>query len=108
MIYHWCPAEDWEAADGFYASPSLADEGFIHFSFRDQVTRTATEIDRGRPDLVLLGVDDSRLEVVIEDSYGIGEEYPHVYGPIPTEAVMVVTPFPCEDDGSFTFPATAE
>lgn len=107
MIYHWCPAQDWDAADESYRAPSLSDEGFIHFSFREQVERTATAIDRGLDDLVLLCVDDSDLSVVVEDSYDIGEEFPHVYGLIPKSAVSRVVPFPCKSDGSFRLPPGA-
>lgn len=104
MIYHWCPATDWDSAEDFYVAPSLAEEGFIHFSFRTQVADTASELDRGRTDLVLLSVDEANLSVVVEDSYGLGVAYPHVYGPIPTDAVLEVTPFPCGPDGRFVLP----
>lgn len=103
-IYHWCPAEDWESAHDEYVAPSLAEEGFIHFSYRHQVARTATALDRGRRDLVLLCVDPSGLEVVEEDCYEVGERYPHVYGPIPAEAVTGVFAFPPQPDGSFLLP----
>ncbi len=104
MIYHWCPKEDWDPAGGAHMATSLDEEGFIHFSFRGQVERTATAIDKGRNGLVLLCVDDSNLEVVVEDSYDIGEDFPHVYGPIPRTAITRVIPFPCETDGSFRLP----
>jgi uncharacterized protein (DUF952 family) len=104
VIYHWCPSEDWERVSTEFVAPSLAVEGFIHFSYRDQVERTATSIDRGRLGLVLLTVDDSDIEVVVEDCYEIGEEYPHVYGPIPGEAVIAVHPFPPSVDGTFQLP----
>jgi uncharacterized protein (DUF952 family) len=104
VIYHWCPEEDWTDAVDNYTSPSLAEEGFIHFSFLEQIARTATAIDRGRDGLVLLCVDDTDLDVVVEDSYNIGEKFPHVYGAIPSRSVMHVVPFPAEPDGSFRVP----
>ncbi len=104
-IYHWCPAEIWAATTDTYVAPSLAEEGFIHFSYRHQVARTATSLDRGRTDLVLVCFDSAALEVVEEDCYEIGERYPHVYGPIPVPAVKAVVPFPPEPDGSFRLPA---
>jgi uncharacterized protein (DUF952 family) len=107
MIYHWCPSSNWDSAGAAYESPSLAEEGFIHFSYRDQVARVASAIDRGRGDLVLLCVDEGTLEVVVEDSYNIGEEFPHIYSAIPKPMVAAVVPFPCERDGSFRFPADA-
>lgn len=104
-IYHWCPAEAWETSDDEYRAPSLDEEGFIHFSYQQQVARTATALDRGRTGLVLLSVDAATLEVVDEDFYEIGESYPHVYGPIPKAAVTGVVPFPPQADGSFRLPS---
>lgn len=103
-IYHWCSAEEWDSAFEEYIAPSLAEEGFIHFSYEHQLERTAAALDRGRTDLVLLCVDALTLEVVDEDCYEIGECYPHVYGPIPAAAVTDVVPFPPQPDGSFRFP----
>lgn len=108
MIYHWCPSEDWESTGDVYTTHTLEMEGFIHFSTRDQVERTATSLDRGRRGLVLLSVDESGLEVFYEDCYEVGEEFPHVYQPVPRESVVAVTPFPPESDGSFRFPARAD
>jgi uncharacterized protein (DUF952 family) len=107
MIYHWCPKDDWNPSADSYEAESLREEGFIHFSFRDQVAPTATAIDGGRSGMVLLCVDDSQLDVVVEDTYEIGEEFPHVYSAIPTKAVIRVIPFPSESDGSFSLPEGA-
>ncbi|CAN5859925.1 DUF952 domain-containing protein [soil metagenome] len=104
-IYHWCPAEAWDSAEDEYVAPSLDEEGFIHFSYRHQVARTATALDRGRTDLVLLCVDPANLEVVDEDCYDTGERYPHIYGPIPKVAVTEEVPFPPQADGSFRLPS---
>lgn len=104
FIYHWCPAETWDSTVDEYEAPSLAEEGFIHFSYKHQVERTATALHRGQTDLVLLCVDDTTVEVVDEDCYELGEEFPHVYGPIPVASVVAVLPFPSERDGAFRLP----
>lgn len=104
IIYHWCPAEAWDAAVDEYVAPSLIEEGFIHFSYRHQVERTATALHRGQTDLVLLCVDDTTVEVVDEDCYELGEKFPHVYTPIPVASVIAVLPFPSEPDGAFRLP----
>ncbi len=104
-IYHWCPADAWASTTGEYSPPSLDEEGFIHFSYEHQVEPTATALDRGRTDLVLLCVDPTTLEVVDEDCYETGERFPHIYGPIPVAAVTDVYPFPSLPDGSFRLPA---
>lgn len=104
MILHFCPRGDWETSSDPYVAPSLADEGFIHCSAPHQVARVATSVEPGRDDLVLLCLDERSLPVRWEDCYELGEEFPHVYGPIPHGSVTAVVPFPCEADGSFTLP----
>lgn len=104
MIYHWCSQQAWDQVEDSYEPPSLVEEGFIHFSFEEQVARTATIFDHGKQDLVLLCVDESGLNLVIEDSYGAGEEFPHLYSPLDRKAVVKVVPFPAEIDGSFRLP----
>ena len=105
MLYHWCRAAEWEVSGDAYSAPSLASDGFIHCSYRHQVERTAGAVDAGRDDLVLLTIAPDGLSVIDEDCHEIGEEYPHVYGPIPRASVVAVTPFPPEADGTFRLPA---
>lgn len=104
MIYHWCSRADWETTRHEYRSSTFEDDGFIHFSFRHQVERTATALEAGRRDLVLLCVDEAGLPVKVEDCCGSGEGFPHVYGPIPIASVVAVLPFPPLADGKFRFP----
>ena len=108
MIYHFCPRVDWEAAQraGSYTAESLTAQGFIHCSPLDHVHVTATTIARGRTDLVLLEVDESRVDAptVWEDGDPpdpTGRQFPHVYGPIPLDAVVRVRDFRPAADGSF-------
>lgn len=105
MIYHWCPAADWEQAGDSYAPAGLAEEGFIHCSYAHQVGRVATALYAGQTDLVILSIEERGLPVAVEDCYESGEEFPHVYGPIPRAAVVDVKPFPPGPDGTFSFPA---
>jgi uncharacterized protein (DUF952 family) len=97
-LYHIAFRSDWEAAkaDGEYAistrGRSLVDEGFIHCSFAEQVDATADRFYADVDDVVVLRIDPGRLAspVVVEDLDGIGEQFPHVYGPIPVDAVVEV------------------
>ncbi|MER5601147.1 DUF952 domain-containing protein [Streptomyces sp. NPDC002265] len=91
----------WDAAReaGAYAMSTrgrtLAEEGFIHCSTRAQLPRVAAFL-YGAPDapddLVVLVVDPARLgaPVKYEAPEPGGEEFPHVYGPIPVDAVVDV------------------
>ncbi len=98
-ILHLALQDDWDAAvasGGVYdrstVGVSLAEEGFIHCSFPDQVVATAGRYYAGRDDVVVLVIDTDRLdaEVRVEDLSGTGVEFPHIYGPITADAVVDV------------------
>jgi uncharacterized protein (DUF952 family) len=103
-IVHITERSLWEAAlkSGTYETSTrgrtLQQEGFIHFSTRPQLPRIAAFLyaDYEGPDeLVVLVVDPARLDVPLryEAMPPDGEEFPHVYGPIPVEAVVAVEPW---------------
>ena len=98
-IFHIATATDWRAtlATGTYttstAGRSLAEEGFIHASRREQVQGVFDRYYRGLgEDLVLLTIDPARLESEVRMD-PVGEDtYPHVHGPINRSAVVDVEP----------------
>jgi uncharacterized protein (DUF952 family) len=108
-IFHVTAAADWCAAlpTGAYRlstrGHSLDDVGFIHCSYADQVTRVANAIYRGVHGLVLLVIDPARLcSPVHDEAPGDSEEkFPHIYGPLNTDAVVEVRPFEPSADGTF-------
>lgn len=108
MILHITTRAAWGAAQraGRYEAPSLAEEGFIHLSSPDQVTRVADARFRGTPDLVLLCVAPERLTAPVrhETSDAGAETFPHLYGPLDLDAVLAVVAFPEGPDG-FELPA---
>ncbi|MBX9634221.1 MAG: DUF952 domain-containing protein, partial [Magnetospirillum sp.] len=106
-IYHMCRAEEWQAAQaaGAYAGSSQdAADGFIHFSTASQVIESAAKHRAGQSGLVLLAVDAVRLGAPLrwEPSRG-GQLFPHLYGSLPLNAVVAVTPLPL-DGGLHVFP----
>lgn len=114
VIYHIATSADWNRAlaDGEYTrstvDKTLAEEGFIHASQASQVTRTANKFYRGVPgDLVLLVIDEGRVraEVRYESVPGAELPFPHIYGPLNTDAVLEARPFAPGADGTFAFQA---
>ncbi len=89
---------------GKYEAESLASEGFIHCSTREQILRTAARFYGGQKGLVLLCIDAAQLGPALRFEAADGEQFPHCYGAIPLEAIVVVIDFPCASDGSFTLP----
>jgi uncharacterized protein (DUF952 family) len=98
-IFHIATVDEWQAAQlaGDYRvstlGRSLADEGFIHASRADQVdgVRNAFYADPGLR-LVLLEIDPARLDVELRLEVPPGAEaaFPHIYGPLRTDAVVAV------------------
>jgi uncharacterized protein (DUF952 family) len=106
-IFHIVAERDWRAAcaQGSYRPASLEQEGFVHFSYRHQVARTANARFADRDDLLVVEVDPARLAdpVVEEDLYGSDEDFPHVYGAIPTSAAVAEHLLIRGPSGDFSF-----
>ncbi|WP_336921666.1 DUF952 domain-containing protein [Aquipuribacter sp. SD81] len=95
-IYHltepalWDEALEAGAYEGSTRGAALAEVGVVHCSFAHQVDAVAAAVyDDREDDLLLLRIDPSRLvsEVREEDLDGLGQAFPHVYGPVPVQAV---------------------
>jgi uncharacterized protein (DUF952 family) len=94
IIYHVTTKQEWANAtkQGFYESPSLAAEGFIHCSQENQVAGVLERYFAGQKDLVKLVIDTDKLtsRFVFEWSPSVEDTFPHIYGPINTDAVVKV------------------
>lgn len=98
-LYHLALASDWDPeADEYRGSTlgrTLDEEGFVHCSTAGQVQPTADRFYTGRRDVVLLTLDPARIGAPIRVESG----FPHVYGPLPTAAVVRAAPVPLGPDG---------
>jgi uncharacterized protein (DUF952 family) len=107
-IIHITKKTDWEKAKaaGVYTAPSLIIAGFIHCSLVHQITSVANFNYKGQLGLILLEINESKVkrEVKYEDLENIGQLFPHIYGPLNTDAVLRTVDFPPESDGSFKLP----
>jgi uncharacterized protein (DUF952 family) len=108
-IYHICRADEWRAAEAAGSHPGSsqdAADGFIHFSTATQVEQSAAKHRAGQDGLVLLAVDPTRLGDALkwEPSRG-GALFPHLYGPLPADAVVWAKPLPLDPvSGRHLFP----
>jgi uncharacterized protein (DUF952 family) len=110
VIYHLALRDEWATAqaspDGRYRRStlghSLDDVGFIHCSKPHQAPVIANLVYTGRDDVVLLTVDTSKVpsEIRVEASDKPGEAFPHIYGPLPVDAVVREQPVPLAADGT--------
>ena len=110
-LLHIAPAGPWEAAKtvGRYEAPTLRSEGFIHLSRPDQVHLPANALYAETSDLLLLWIDPARLGSEIREEPPAPEAsttFPHLYGPLNVDAVLVETPLQPWKQGDFELPPT--
>ncbi|MBS4043857.1 MAG: DUF952 domain-containing protein [Chitinophagaceae bacterium] len=91
-IYHVTSLSAWENAQqlGYYEADSLKIEGFIHCSTKHQVQGVLDRYFNGQHDLIKLTIDPQKLssKLVFELSPSVNQEFPHVFGVIPLEAII--------------------
>lgn len=105
-IYHMVPAAEWTllAPGSDYAPGTVPAEGFIHCT-----TGEANLIDvAGRyypgssAAWLVLVIDPARVRAEIRwEVQPEGIAYPHIHGPLNTDAVTAVLPFPRDASGAF-------
>ena len=99
-IFHIATRADWDQTlrTGTYTTSTvgrtLAEEGFIHASRREQVAGVFDRYYRPlREPLVLLAIEPSRLTDADVRVEPVGDDtYPHVFGPINRSAVVEAVP----------------
>jgi uncharacterized protein (DUF952 family) len=90
----------------FHGSPADIADGYIHLSRDTQLAATLDKHFSGVDGLMLAAVDLSRLGATVrwEPSRG-GQLFPHIYGPLPVEAVVSVATLQRTPDGAVKLPA---
>jgi uncharacterized protein (DUF952 family) len=108
VLVHLCSNDEWRSAQaaGERRPDSLEGCGFVHLSTPEQVHLPANRLYAGRTDLVLLRIDPSRLAAPVRWEPGVATDpdamlFPHLYGALPVNAVINVTPYPPDEQGRF-------
>jgi uncharacterized protein (DUF952 family) len=109
LVYRVLHAAEWHQftqTGQFLGSLVDIQDGYIHFSHANQVVETVKRHYSGRRDLVLVAVEASRLGPALldEPSRG-GALFPHLYAPLPIEAVLWHRAFTCDETGAPVLPA---
>lgn len=107
LIYKIAPASLWRKAQDsgrFDGAPVDIADGFIHFSTAEQVAETAAKYFAGHDDLVLIAVSAARLgdKLRFEPSRS-GALFPHLYGPLPENAIVWAKRLPLLPGGTHDF-----
>ena len=107
MLYHITTPEDWAEAEikKVYQPPSLTTDGFIHLSTDKQLLLSANKFYRGKADLLVVAINEKRLEADLRFEPADNDSYPHLYGPLNLDAVDEVVNLPVGASGDFEVPA---
>ena len=102
-LFHAALPDEWAAsqAAGVYECSTrgrtLAEEGFIHASYENQVEGVANRFYADIDELILLEIDRELVDVEVVDESPTGdpadEHFPHIYGPLSVSAVVAATPW---------------
>ncbi len=77
--------------DGRYRPPSMAREGFVHASFRDDALESARLYFPPETSLRVLAIDPRRLDVPVEVVETPRGPMPHIVGAIPLDAARAIS-----------------
>lgn len=97
MIYHIATQEVWNSQLQLasYFPTEFEKEGFIHLSTESQVAVVLQRYYKGREDLLLLTVDETKLTAQLKYEPSTGNElYPHLYGELNKSAIVKVESIP--------------
>jgi uncharacterized protein (DUF952 family) len=97
-VHHVMTPEDWAAFQAAGSSAvstrgrTLEEEGFVHCSHAEQVDGIVEAFFGDLPRVVVVTLDTDRMgaPVVVEEASDGAGRFPHVYGPLPLEAVVGV------------------
>ena len=107
LIYKILSRTEWENMGEHY--PGSADDkrdGFIHFSTHAQLAGTLDRHYAGKTDLMLLAVNAAALGPALkwELAPKRGEEFPHLYAPLPKSAVLRAQALDRDANGQLLIP----
>ena len=108
VIFKVLSVDQWKIAEDqgeFHGAAIDLSDGYIHFSTPEQVQETVAKHFAGQPDLMLIGVDPSKLgdKLKWEPSRG-GDLFPHLYSSLKLDCVVSVDELKLGKDGQHIFP----
>ena len=105
MIAHCMKKTAWNKVrdEAYWGHQNIEKEGFIHCSPVKYLWRVLPNFESEEEELVIICIDEEKLdaEVRYEDDGNYGRRYPHVYGTINNDAVMMVLDYLKDEQGHY-------
>ena len=106
-VYKICTIEDWDKAKEngkFEGSKKDKEDGFIHFSDKEQLKETFNKFFFNQSNLTLLKVDALKLKNLIYEQISDGNMFPHLYEPFEVINVVAEYEITLNEKGSHNIP----
>jgi uncharacterized protein (DUF952 family) len=112
LLFHITTQDDWKQfkKHGNYEPESLETKGFIKCSTGSQLEDSANRLYPDSDEILLLVIDVSliREEIKYEKDEETGKKFPHIYGPLSTNAVIDKIEIRAEENGTFNIAFTSD
>ena len=102
-LYHLVVPSQWDSNTA-YAPDSLALEGFIHLSTRDQLMASARRFFSNENEVLVVEIAPHKLQAELLYEPADNQHFPHLYGPLNQEAVVSVQRILRGENGQFSQP----
>ena len=107
LIFKIVPRAEWESESGdYHGSAHDKADGFLHFSTAAQLSETLRLYYAGQDNLMLVAVAAAALgdKLKWEHAPSRDEDFPHLYGALPCDAIKWARPIPKDAAGNFIPP----
>jgi len=107
-VYKICTNDDWDKAKKngqFKGSKKDIEDGFIHFSDKEQLKGTLKKFFFQQDNLILLQIDALKLKNLIYEQISDGNIFPHLYGPFNVSNVIAEYKIKLNENGSHDIPS---
>ncbi|MDC1280470.1 DUF952 domain-containing protein, partial [Pelagibacteraceae bacterium] len=81
------------------------EDGYIHFSGKEQVAGTLKKFYQNQKDLILLKVDTLKLDHLIWEQASDGNMFPHLYSPLNISSVVEEFDIIMSEEGNHILPS---
>jgi uncharacterized protein (DUF952 family) len=91
FVYKICTKEEWVRAKNmgkFNGTKKDIEDGYIHFSDKDQLKGTLDKFFSNQKDLILLKIDTLKLDHLIYEQASDGNMFPHLYSFLDVSSII--------------------
>ena len=108
FVYKICNKSEWLAAKQnkkFTGTEKDKEDGFIHFSDKDQVKGTLKKYFIKKKDLILLKIETLKLDNLVWEQVSNGDMFPHLYSSLNIASVCNEYDITLNKDGTYNLPS---